>query len=302
MNRKNKEIQPKNISIETEIKYAKKSQSAEIWRRFRRNKSAVVGLIMLIILISLAIFSPIIATHDPLEQNLLNRLKAPTKEHILGTDELGRDVFSRIVYGSRISISVGLIAVGIAFLLGSSLGSIGGFFGGRIDNIIMRIMDIFMAIPQILLAIAIVSALGPGLQNMMVAIGISTMPRYCRVMRGAVLSVREQEFIEASRATGASDFYIITQHIIPNSMAPMIIQISMSVGTAILSCASLSFLGLGIVPPTPEWGSMLSTGRDFLRHSPHVCTFPGIAIMFAIYAMNLIGDGLRDALDPKLKD
>lgn len=282
--------------------YKKKSQKLEIWRRFCRNKMAVIGLAMLCILIILAVFAEYISPYDPIEQNLKNRLQTPSSEHFFGTDELGRDIFSRIVYGTRISILVGLIAVGIACVCGSALGAIAGYYGGKLDSVIMRFMDVSMAIPSILLNIAIVSALGPGLQNMMIAIGISTTPRYCRIMRGSILSVRDQEFVEASRASGAGDFFIITKHIIPNSIAPMIVQITMSVGSAILSCASLSFIGLGITPPTPEWGAMLSTGRDFLRDSPHLTTFPGLTIMFAIYAMNLIGDGLRDALDPKLKD
>ncbi len=287
---------------DTVATYKKRSQAAEVWRRFRRNQSAVVGLIMLLILIAMAVFSEAIAPYDPVQQDLLHRVQTPTAAHIFGTDELGRDIFSRIVFGARISVTVGLIAVTISCIGGIVLGSIAGYYGGTADNIIMRFMDILMAIPGILLNISIVAALGPGLQNVMVAIGISSIPGYCRIIRASILSLRDQEFVEASRAAGASDFFIITQHILPNCLAPLIIQATLRIGGSILMCASLSFIGLGVIPPTPEWGAMLSTGRDFLRQAPHLTTIPGMAIMFAVFAMNLMGDGLRDALDPKLKD
>lgn len=282
--------------------YKKRNQMQEVWRRFKHNRRAVVGLIMLIFLIFCAVFADIIAPFDPAEQDLTNRLAAPTFQHLFGTDELGRDIFSRIIYGSRISISVGLIAVTISLFGGVTLGAIAGYYGGKLDDVIMRFMDILMAIPSILLNIAIVSALGNGLQNVMIAIGFSSIPGYCRIVRASILSLKEQEFVEASRAAGADDFFIITQHILPNCIAPLTVQASLRIGSAILSCASMSFIGLGVIPPTAEWGAMLSTGRDFIRSAPHLCTFPGAAIMFAIFAMNLIGDGLRDALDPKLKD
>lgn len=282
--------------------YKKRGQGAETWRRFRRNKNALVGMVLFLILLSFALFAEFIAPYDPIKQDLRNIMQTPSREHILGTDELGRDIFSRIVFGSRISMTVGLIAVGIAFVAGSALGAVCGYYGGVIDNVIMRFVDVLMAIPAILLNISIVAALGTGLQNVMIAIGVSNIPRFCRIIRASVMSLRDQEFIEASRAAGATDFYIIIQHIIPNCMAPLIIQATVSIGSSILQCASLSFIGLGIVPPTPEWGAMLSTGRDFLRKAPHLTTFPGLAIMMAVYAMNLMGDGLRDALDPKLKN
>ncbi len=287
-----------------ETSYKKRGQGAEIWRRFRRNKSAVVGLIMLLVLIIMALFAEFIAPYDPIEQDLLNRMQPPLQspEHILGTDELGRDIFSRIVFGARISVSVGLIAVSISMLGGVALGSLAGYYGGIADNIIMRFNDILMAIPGILLNISIVAAMGPGLQNVMIAIGFSSIPGYCRITRASILSLREQEFVEASRAAGASDFHIIVHHILPNCLAPLIVQATLRIGGSILMCASLSFIGIGIIPPTPEWGAMLSTGRDFLREAPHLTTIPGFAIMWAVFAMNLMGDGLRDALDPKLKD
>lgn len=292
-----KEIQEEVVAV-----YKKKSQAGEIWRRFLRNKQAVVGLVMLSILVFFALSADIIAPYDPVEPNYAIRLQGPTPEHIFGTDELGRDIFTRLIYGTRISLTVGLIAVSISCVAGCTLGAIAGYYGGKFDNIIMRCVDVLMAIPSILLNIAIVAALGTGLQNVMIAIGISSIPGYCRIMRASILSLRDQEFVEASRAAGAKDFFIITQHIIPNCLAPLIVQATLRIGAAILSCASMSFIGLGIVPPTPEWGAMLSTGRDFLRQAPHLTAFPGLAIMFAVLSMNLIGDGLRDALDPKLKN
>ncbi len=282
--------------------YKKRSQTQEIVRRFLRNRQAVAGLIMLSILVFCAVFAPVIAPYDPIKQDLRNRLDPPSWEHIMGTDELGRDIFSRILYGARISLTVGLIAVSLSCVAGCLLGVIAGYYGGVLDNIIMRCADVLMAIPSILLNIAIVAALGTGLQNVMIAIGISSIPGYCRIMRASILSLRDQEFVEASRAAGAGGVYIITHHILPNCLAPLIVQATLRTGSAILSCASMSFIGLGIVPPTPEWGAMLSSGREFLRDAPHLTTFPGVAIMFAVFAMNLMGDGLRDALDPKLKN
>ena len=280
----------------------KRSQLKEVWRRFCRNKQAMIGLAMLFLLIFAAVFANVIAPYDPVEQNLLIRLQGPSAAHWFGTDELGRDIFSRILYGARISLTVGLIAVSISCFAGCALGAIAGYYGGILDTVIMRISDIMMAIPSILLNISIVAALGTGLQNVMIAIGISSVPAYCRIMRASLLSLKNQEFVDASRVAGSTDFYIIMHHIIPNSLAPLIVQATLKIGGAILSCASMSFIGLGIVPPTPEWGAMLSTGRDFLRDAPHLTAFPGLAIMFAVFSMNLIGDGLRDALDPKLKN
>lgn len=282
--------------------YGKQTQFHEVRRRFFRNKQAVVGLIMLLILIVGAVGAPWLTSYNPIKQDLLHRMCMPSLLHFFGTDELGRDIFTRILYGARISLSVGLIAVTISCACGCFLGSIAGFYGGILDNTIMRCTDILMAIPGILLNIAIVAALGTGLQNVMIAIGISSIPGYCRIMRASILSLRDQEFIEAARAAGASDASIIFHHVLPNSLAPLIVQATLRTGSAILACASMSFIGLGIVPPTPEWGAMLSTGRDFLREAPHLTTFPGVAIMFAVFAMNLLGDGLRDALDPKLKN
>ena len=295
-------MQKEMILEQEEAVIKKRSQLKEIWRRFRRNKQAMVGMCMLLLMIFSAIFASVISPYDPLQQDIINRLQPPSAAHFFGTDELGRDIFSRILYGSRISLTVGLIAVSISSVVGCALGAIAGYYGGVFDNVIMRCTDVLMAIPSILLNISIVAALGTGLQNVMIAIGISSVPAYCRIMRASLLSLKDQEFVDASRAAGASDPYIILNHILPNSLAPLIVQATLKIGGAILSCASMSFIGLGIVPPTPEWGAMLSTGRDFLRDAPHLTAFPGMAIMFAVFAMNLMGDGLRDALDPKLKN
>ena len=280
----------------------KRSKLQETWRRFRKNGRAVVGLCIVIILVLCAVLAPIISPYEPNAQDPRNRLQGPSAGHWFGTDELGRDILSRIIYGARISMSVGLIAICISLIGGVTLGAIAGYYGGTIDNIIMRCMDVLLSIPTILLNISIVAALGSGLQNVMIAIGVSSIPGYCRIVRASILSLRDQDFVEASRAAGANDFFLITRHILPNCLAPLIVQATLRIGAAILSCASMSFLGLGIVPPTAEWGSMLSTGRDFLRDAPRVCIFPGLAIMAAVFSMNLVGDGLRDALDPKLKD
>ncbi|HLR21822.1 MAG TPA: ABC transporter permease [Tissierellaceae bacterium] len=282
----------------------KRSQWSEVWRRLKRNRMAMIGLGILIVLILLAVFADQIADYDTMaiKQDPTNRMAPPNSTNWLGTDDLGRDIFARMVHGARVSLMVGIIAVGFAILFGGTLGAIAGFYGGMIDNIIMRIMDVFLAIPSILLAIAIVSALGGSLFNLMIAVGISSIPQYARIVRASVLSVKDEEFIESARAAGASDTRIILKHIIPNSLAPVIVQGTLGVASAILSTSGLAFIGLGIPKPQPEWGSMLSEGRQFLRKAPHITTFPGIAIMITILALNLLGDGLRDALDPKLKE
>ena len=280
----------------------KRSQWVEVWRRLKRNKMAVLGLIILIILVLLAVFA-VIANYDNvvIKQNLAHRLQGPSAAHWLGTDEFGRDIFARLVHGTRVSLQVGIVAVGISIVIGGILGAVAGYYGGKLDNTIMRIMDIFLAVPSILLAIAIVSALGPSIINLMLAISISSVPSYARIVRASVLSIRDQEFIEAAKAIGASNTRIIFRHIIPNSLAPVIVQATLGVASAILSTAGLSFIGLGIQPPAPEWGSMLSGGRQYLRYAWWVTTFPGVAIMITILSLNLLGDGLRDALDPRLK-
>lgn len=280
-----------------------RSQWAEVWRRLKENKMAMFGLTIIILLVITALCADFIADYDEVvtKIDLKNRLQGPSAKHWLGTDEHGRDILARMIHGSRISLKVGIIAVGISIMIGGFLGAIAGYYHGKLDSIIMRIMDIFLAIPSILLAIAIVSALGGNMINLMIAIGVSGVPMYARIVRASVLSVREQEFIEAARAIGATDFRIITRHIIPNCLAPVIVQATLGVAGAILSTAGLSFIGLGIAPPAPEWGAMLSGGRKYMRVAWHITTFPGIAIVITILALNLLGDGLRDALDPRLK-
>ena len=281
----------------------KRSQWLEVWHRLKRNKMAMLGLVILSVVVLAAIFADLIADYETvvIAQNLGDRLQGPSAQYWLGTDEFGRDIFARIIHGARVSLMVGVLSVAIAIALGGSLGAVAGYYGGKLDNYIMRVMDIFLAVPSILLAIAIVSALGANLMNLMFAIAISSVPTYARVVRASVLTVRDQEFIEAARAIGASDTRIIFRHIIPNCLSPVIVQGALGVAGAILSTAGLSFIGLGIQPPEPEWGAMLSGGRQYLRHAWHVTTFPGLTIMITILALNLLGDGLRDALDPRLK-
>ena len=279
----------------------KQSQIKEIFKRFKKNRMAVFGLVVIILLILCALFPSVIAPYGYDDQNLSEQFIAPCLAHPFGTDNFGRDILSRVIYGCRISLLIGLISVSISCVLGVMLGCIAGYYGNKIDNLVMRFIDILLAIPQMLLAMSIVAALGIGTENLILAIAIGSVPGYARIVRGSILSVKGQEFIEAARSIGASDFRIITRHIVPNCLAPIIVQATMSIASAILSTASMSFIGLGIEPPTPEWGSMLSAGRAYLRDHWFVVTFPGVAIMLTVFAFNLFGDGLRDALDPKLK-
>ena len=295
-------MKQENTSKTAQLTYKRRSQSAEIWRRFKKSKTAIIGLIMLSVLVLLAIFADVITPYDAEKSDAANRLQLPSWEHLFGTDELGRDIFTRIAMGTRISLLVGIVSVTVSAVGGIILGSLAGYYGGKVDTLIMRFVDIWMAIPSLLLNITKVAVLGVGLQNVMIAIGISSIPGYCRTIRASILSIKSSDFIEASKACGASDLYLIATHIIPNSLAPLIVQATLRMGASILVCASMSFMGLGVVPPTPEWGAMLSTGRSFLRDYPHLCTFPGAAIMYTVLAMNLLGDGVRDALDPKLKN
>ena len=274
---------------------------AEVLFRLSKSPLAMFGLAIILLLVFCAIFAEMISPYDPTAQDLAHMFETPSSAHWLGTDEFGRDILSRLIYGARVSLQVGFVAVGIALVLGGFLGAVSGYYGGRLDNAIMRVMDVLLSIPQTLLAIAIVAALGPSLMNLMIAVGISAVPTYARIVRGSVLSIRNMEFIEAARAVGSPDLRIILKHIIPNSMAPIIVQSTLGVASAILNAAGLSFIGLGIQPPNPEWGAMLSGGRQYIRDFPHMTLYPGLAIMFTILALNFLGDGLRDALDPKLK-
>lgn len=283
----------------------KQSQWVEIWRRFRKNGAATVGLAVIALLVFTAIFADAIAPYDPIAQDLRNTLASPNSQHIMGTDNFGRDIFSRIVFGTRTSLQVGFTAVAAGLIVGLVLGCLAGFYGGKLDNALMRFIDILISIPYILLAIAIVAALRdspiPALIKVMIAIGLASIPGYTRITRAAVLTIREREFVEAARAIGGNDFRIITRHILPNCLAPIIVQATLGLSGAILSAAGLSFIGLGIQPPTPEWGFMLSEGRNYIQGYSYMVLFPGLAIVIVVLAINMVGDGLRDAFDPKLK-
>lgn len=269
--------------------------------RLCRNRLAVFGLVIMLLLVIVAVFAPWIAPYDYAAQNLSDAFEPPSAKYWLGTDDFGRDILSRLIYGARISLQVGLFAVWLSMCVGGVLGAIAGYYGGKVDDIIMRFMDILLSIPQILLAVTIAAALGPGLLNLTIAVGIANIPSFARVVRGAVLSIVGQEFIEAAHCMGASDAWIIARHILPNCSAPIIVQATLRVAGAILAAAALSFLGLGIQPPTPEWGGMLSAARGYVRDYAYMTISPGLAIMITILALNFLGDGLRDAMDPKMK-
>lgn len=283
--------------------FKKKTQMQEITIRFLRNKMAIFGLILFAIILVLTIAAPLIADYEAeaIAMNPTDRLQGPSAEHWFGTDDLGRDVFARVIHGSRTSLSIGFVATLFSLLIGGGLGAIAGYVGGFLDELIMRIMDIMLCLPDMLLAVAIVAALGTSVPNMIMAIGISRIPRFARIVRSSVLTVRGMEYVEAARAIGASNFTIVTRHVLMNCMAPIIVQISIMFASSILAISSLSFLGLGIQPPAPEWGNMLSAGRQFMRNCPHLVLAPGMAIFLSIFSLNLLGDGLRDALDPRLK-
>ena len=283
--------------------YKKRSQFQEIVHRFSKNKGAMLGLAFIIILILFAVFADVMFDYEAevIKQNIPERLMAPCKEHILGTDKYGRDLFARIIYGTRASLPVGLVAVLIALVVGVVFGAAAGFFGGKVDNIIMRFMDIFAAVPSVLMAIALVAVMGEGILSLMVAVGVAAVPAFSRVVRAAVLSVRNQEYVESARAIGKNSWEIIMGHILPNCLSPIIVQVSLRIASSIILASGLSYLGLGVPAPTPEWGALLSAGREFMRDHVNLTLFPGLAIMLTVIAFNLVGDGLRDAMDPKLK-
>lgn len=273
----------------------------ETWVRLKKNKVAFASLWILLFLIVVAVFAGLIAPYPYSMQNPSNILQKPSLKHIFGTDQYGRDIFSRVVYGARISLSVGFIAVGVALLAGGFFGAIAGFYGGWLDNVIMRCMDILLSIPSVLLALAIVAAFGTSLPNLMLATGVSTIPGYARLVRATILTIKNQEYVEAARAVGTNDFEIITRQILPNCMAPILVQATFGVATAILTIAGLSFVGLGLQPPIPEWGSMLSDARAYIRGYSYMLVSPAVAIAITVFCLNSLGDGLRDALDPKLR-
>ncbi|HEX6989270.1 MAG TPA: nickel transporter permease [Bacillota bacterium] len=270
-------------------------------RRLLRDVNAVVGGGLVLAFLIVALLAPWISPHDPVQNDLANSMRPPGGEHLLGTDNLGRDILSRIIHGARISMLVGLIAVGVALAIGIPVGLAAGYLGGRFDTIAMRCIDILLAFPDLLLAILIMSILGPNLGNAMIAVGIASVPIYARLLRSSVLSVREEEFVEAARAAGVGHLRIMFRHILPNCLSPLIVQSTLRIGSAILTAATLSFLGLGAQPPTPEWGAMVSGGRDFLVSAPHLSLFPGLAILLCVLGFNLFGDALNDYLNPRLK-
>ncbi|MGI6604778.1 MAG: ABC transporter permease [bacterium] len=272
------------------------------WYRFKKRPVAVAGLVIVLSCIIVAILTPWLAPYDPYTPDFSAILAKPGGDHLLGTDELGRDIFSRILYGSRISLMVGLVTVALAALIGVPLGIIAGYYGGTLDNLLMRAIDVLMAFPSILLAIVIVSILGPNLQNAVIAVAVFTIPAFARLARGEVLGIKNQEYIEAARAMGANDTWIITWHILPNIISPLIVWSTLNVSSAILTAAGLGFLGLGAQPPSPEWGTMLAKGREYILVAPHLTTYTGLAILVLALGLNLLGDGLRDILDPKLKE
>ena len=280
-----------------------RSQAAEVWRQFRRNKGAVAGSAIVLVIVFIALFADVLLDYDTqvIGQNVADRLQWPNANHWFGTDELGRDIFCRILYGTRFSCSVGLVAVTIGLVIGVTLGAVAGYFGGAIEEIIMRSTDILSAVPNMLMAIVIVSVLGQSIWNLMFAVGITSVPQFVRITRAAVLTVRNQEYVEASKAIGLNNRKIIFRHILPNCLSPIIVQATLRVASAIISASSLSFLGLGVPAPDPEWGALLSGGRKYIREYAYMTFFPGLAIMITVLALNLMGDGLRDALDPKLK-
>ncbi len=271
------------------------------WAKLRRNKAALVGGAMILIYAACALLAPFLFSGNPSAPNLAKSLEPPTLDQLLGTDELGRSILGRIIYGSQISLLIAVGVVSFGIILGVPLGLVSGYYGGKIDFSIQRVTDMLLAFPGFLLALALVAILGVGLKNTVISIGISMVPIYIRLVRGCVLSVREEVYVEAARASGTRDAVILLRHILPNVMVPITVQTSLGMGTAILFAAGLGFLGIGVQPPTPEWGAMLGSARVYIFNAPHAATFPGIAIFLAVLSFNLLGDGLRDALDPRFK-
>lgn len=281
--------------------YRKSGLWSDAWKRMKRNRLAVLGLVIFVVIVLLAIFADVITPYDYDMQDPANAFQSPSLRHPFGTDNYGRDLFTRVIRGGRVSLLIGIVACGFSALIGGALGAVAAYYGGALENVIMRVLDVMMAIPNTLLAIVIASALGPGIGNLILAVGISAIPTFGRILRASILSVKEQEYIEAARLIGCRDRQIIVHHIIPNVLSPLIVQATLRVATIIISAATLSFLGLGVQPPTPEWGQLLSAGRSYIRDYWFLVFFPGLAIMLTILSLNLLGDGLRDALDPRLK-
>ena len=273
----------------------------EFYKKLSKNKAALAGAFIIIVFILLAILAPVIAPYDPTKMSPADKLQGPTAEHWLGTDDKGRDILSRLLYGARISLTVGILSTLIGAAVGIGLGLVSGYYGRWIDSLIMRICDVLLAFPGILLALAIVAILGASTINVIIAVAFFAVPTFARIVRGSVLSVKKLEYIDAIRALGANDFRIIFMHILPNILSPIIVQATLYIASAIITASALSFLGMGTKPPTPEWGTMLSDGRSYIRQAPHITFFPGMVIFLVVIGFNLFGDGLRDALDPKTK-
>ena len=279
----------------------KQSQIKEVWRRLKKSKTAVVALVTVCMLILIAIFADVIAPYSYDDMDLKNKLAYPSAQHLMGTDNFGRDLFSRVIYGARISLLIALLSVSLSVAAGTVLGVTAAYYGGKFETFVMSCMDVFMSIPSILLAISLSTALGAGILTTSIAIACTAIPSFTRVTRAAAISVRNQEYVEAARAVGARDKRILTRHIIPNSLAPIIVQATISIVSSILIISTLSFIGLGVQPPTPEWGSILAAGREYIRDFWPIVTFPGLMITITLISFNLLGDGLRDALDPRLR-
>jgi peptide/nickel transport system permease protein len=273
----------------------------DAWKRLKRNKSAMISLAIILFFVVLAFFPQYIAPQGYDEQNYSLAFTAPCKEYPLGTDNFGRDILSRLIWGAQMSLTIGVVSIIFSVIAGGLIGAVSGFYGGKVDNLLMRFMDILLAIPSMLLAIAIAAALGGSLFNLMLAISISSVPGYARIVRGSVMSIKDQEFVEATKVIGASNARLIFRHMIPNALAPIIVQATLGIAGAIICACGLSYLGLGIQPPVAEWGTMLSSARQYIRSYPYMVIFPGLTIMISVGAFNLLGDGLRDALDPRMK-
>ena len=276
-------------------------EKREVLRRFLRNPIIPTGAMIIVLMVFVGTFAPYLAPYKPSKMYSRNRREAPSKEFWLGTDRLGRDMLSRLIWGTRVSLVIGVLAVSVSLVVGLTIGMISGYYGGLLDEILMRIMDIIFAFPSLLLAIALIAVTGPSMRNIIFVVGLIRVPRFARILRGSVLSIKEKEFVEAARALSKSDIGIMVQHILPNCIAPLTVEASLSIATAIITESALSFLGLGVRPPTPSWGQMIADGRSELFTAPWIVIFPGLTIMITVLGYNLLGDGLRDALDPRLR-
>jgi peptide/nickel transport system permease protein len=296
---------PRNVAtdvpVSETVSLVPRSSAQTTWRRFRRNRGAIIGLGIVGVYVAMAVFASVLAPYDPLDGQLVLKLQPPSAAHWLGTDELGRDLLSRLLYGARSSLEIQIAAVAFSLCVGVAWGLISGYFGGPLDEASMRVADVLLAFPSILLAIAIVAILGNGMVSIVLAVGAIAVPQFARLVRGLVLGIRETEYVEAARAIGESHFSIAWRYILPNTTAPIIVQTTLRMATVLLIASGLNFLGLGVVPPTPEWGAMLSNAREYMFQSIHVTLIPGLAITLVVIGFNLVGDGLRDALDPRMR-